>query len=71
MNYNLGKYIVKLCSQKLLNCVGTPLYVAPEVIEGYYSDKCDIWSFGVLLFYVMCGYPPFYAANKKDLFRNI
>ncbi|CAK69353.1 unnamed protein product (macronuclear) [Paramecium tetraurelia] len=56
---------------KTLNCVGTPLYVAPEVIDGYYSDKCDIWSFGVMLFYILCGYPPFYASNKKELFQHI
>lgn len=58
-------------SKTRMNCVGTPLYVAPEVIDGYYSDKCDIWSFGVMLFYLLCGYPPFYAGNKKDLFYNI
>ncbi|CAD8143399.1 unnamed protein product [Paramecium octaurelia] len=58
-------------SKTPMNCVGTPLYVAPEVIDGYYSDKCDIWSFGVMLFYLLCGYPPFYAGNKKDLFYNI
>lgn len=63
--------IFSILFRKSLNCVGTPLYVAPEVIDGYYSEKCDIWSFGVMLFYIICGYPPFYAPNKKELFYNI
>lgn len=47
------------------------MYVAPEVIDGFYNDKCDVWSFGVLLFQILCGYPPFYGSNKKELFHNI
>lgn len=51
---------------------GTPGYVAPEVISGkIYDYQCDVWSLGVLMYILLCGYPPFYAKNRKDLFRLI
>ena len=41
--------------------VGTPYFFAPEVIEGKYNKKCDIWSLGIVLFYILTGNLPFTA----------
>ena len=57
--------------KRLKTFVGTPLYLPPEVIDGEYDEKCDIWSLGVLLYSLLCGYPPFYGKNKTQLYDNI
>eukprot|EP01083_Nonionella_stella_P077355 211187_1 len=42
---------------------GTPNFVAPEVIEGFYDKKADVWSIGVIFFMLRFGYPPFYIGD--------
>ena len=50
---------------------GTVYYVAPEVISKKYTEKCDIWSTGILLFILLTGTPPFVGDRDKEIFRNI
>lgn len=59
-------------SGKTLSTVaGTPYYMAPEVLEGAYSKKADIWSLGVLLYTLVSGYLPFQGNNAAEVFRKI
>ncbi|OMJ91143.1 hypothetical protein SteCoe_6407 [Stentor coeruleus] len=51
--------------------VGTPYYVAPEIINGNYGPECDIWSLGVILHTLLVGYPPFRGENKAEIFKKV
>jgi len=47
-------------------------YVAPEILRGIaYGKQVDIWSIGVILYILLCGFPPFYDDNNKKLFAQI
>ena len=50
---------------------GTPFYIAPEVLNGNYSEKCDAWSIGVIIYAILSGKLPFGGSNKLEVFTNI
>ena len=57
--------------QKLNKFIGTSYYIAPEVLKENYNEKCDIWSCGVILYILLCGYPPFNGNSNVDIYHNI
>eukprot|EP00479_Gromia_sphaerica_P008001 TRINITY_DN2888_c0_g1_i2.p1 TRINITY_DN2888_c0_g1~~TRINITY_DN2888_c0_g1_i2.p1 ORF type:complete len:198 (+),score=27.62 TRINITY_DN2888_c0_g1_i2:345-938(+) len=70
-DFGLSK-ILKYENSIMCTRCGTPGYVAPEVLRGRpYSMAVDMWSLGVVLYILLCGYPPFYHSNQKKLFEKI
>ena len=59
--------------QKLKTACGSPCYAAPEMIRGelYFGLGADIWSSGVILYAMICGYLPFEDQNTKKLYQKI
>mmetsp|Transcript_62620 Transcript_62620/g.183132 ORF Transcript_62620/g.183132 Transcript_62620/m.183132 type:complete len:359 (-) Transcript_62620:42-1118(-) len=45
-------------------------YMAPEVIDKEYSSPCDLWSCGVIMFYMLCGYLPFTGESDQEVMRE-
>ena len=49
---------------------GTPYYIAPEVLNKEYNQKCDIWSIGVITYIMICGFPPFNADDDEEIMKK-
>jgi len=51
--------------------VGTPYYIAPDVLRRQYDKSCDLWSVGVIAYILMCGYPPFNGGSNSETHASI
>lgn len=60
-----------LVGQSLAGVVGSPAYIAPEILSGDYSEKVDIWSAGVLLHALLVGVLPFQGGSFESVFEAI
>ena len=58
-------------NKKLKTKVGTAYYVSPEILQGSYSEKCDIWSAGVILYILLSGDPPFNGPSDIAIYKKI
>lgn len=51
--------------------VGTPYYIAPDVLSKSYDKSCDLWSVGVIAYILLAGYPPFNGHNNKEVYAAV
>jgi calcium-dependent protein kinase len=68
---DFGMSIKQTNLTEMTSLVGTPYYLAPEVIRGKYGLECDIWSLGVVMYFLLSGTPPFDGDDMSDIFKAI
>ncbi|XP_050387856.1 calcium-dependent protein kinase 26-like isoform X1 [Argentina anserina] len=69
-DFGLATYI-KPAGQSLHGLVGSPFYIAPEVLAGGYNQAADVWSAGVILYILLSGMPPFWGKTKSSIFNAV
>lgn len=68
-DFGLATYIKP--GQHLHGTVGSPFYIAPEVLVGGYNQAADVWSAGVILYILLSGMPPFWGKTKSMIFDAV
>lgn len=68
IDFGSAQYLNKKLYKK--KC-GTILYMSPQVLECKYTEKCDIWSAGIIFYIMLSGSHPFYSDTEQDLLDKI
>lgn len=65
------KYLGKIGEPRMSTVVGTPYYIAPEVLKKRYDKSCDLWSIGVIAYILLSGYPPFNGGDNSGTYAAV
>ena len=77
--YNYGIKLIDFGCSKIFtrtkknfsDIIGTLVYCSPEVSYGEYNKSCDIWSCGVIMYYLLSGRFPFEGENQEEIINKI
>jgi len=68
---DFGLSIRLLPGQRAHDKVGSPYYVAPEVLDGDYDACADIWSLGIIMYILLSGAPPFNGKDQAEILKSV
>ena len=72
VDYGVSRQLFTLSRQLYTKYVGTLLYMAPEILEGVeYDDECDLWSLGIIIYYLRFNVLPYKGETGVAVFRSI
>jgi len=71
IDFGLARHFNKSQEYSMRTVVGTPYYIAPEVLRKDYDDSCDLWSVGIIAYILLCGYPPFNGADNAAVYAAV
>jgi len=65
IDFGLSKHFEE--HEHMHQIVGSAYYTAPEVLDGRYDQRCDVWSIGVIAYMLLSGSPPFYGESSEEI----
>mmetsp|Transcript_11060 Transcript_11060/g.25929 ORF Transcript_11060/g.25929 Transcript_11060/m.25929 type:complete len:634 (+) Transcript_11060:119-2020(+) len=69
IDFGLSRFFKR--DERLRTRVGTVYYTAPEVWRENYDESCDLWSLGVIMYVLLCSYPPFDGDNDGLILKAV